>query len=172
MITIHELLFAKAHELTGRKKMSTFQRSHSAKRPTRPARTLILDASNGSMVAPIEIAREVVGRKDRSLLSVGGKKKRLQTQKLAAKLRRSEIGELRDAVDGGGVKLLVRLRSEQVILEDAEAVVVLLLRGVRPAELRLEGGEVVLCVEQVLLRVRHHLTDQKVIFAVDSFGDG
>jgi len=172
MITIHELLLAEAHELTGRKKMSTFQRSHGAKRPTRSARTLILDASNGSMVAPIEIAREVVGRQDRSLLSVGGKTKRLQTQKLAAKLRRSEIGELRDAVDGGGIKLLVRLRSEQVILEDAEAVVVLLLRGVGPAELRLEGGEVVLGVEQVLLRVRHHLTDQKVIFTVDPFGDG
>jgi len=121
---------------------------------------LILDAGNGSVVAPIEIAREVAGRQDRSLLSISGKTKRLQAQKLAAELRRSEIGELRDAVDGGGVQLLVRLRSEQVVLEDAEAVVVLLLRSVGPAKLCLEGGKVVLGVEQVLLRVRHHLTDQ------------
>jgi len=140
--------------------MSTFQRPHGAKRPTRSARTLILYAGDGSMVAPIKIAREVAGRQNRSLLSIGGKTKRLQAQKLAAKFRRSEIGELRDAVDGGGVQLLVRLRSEQVVLEDAEAVVVLLLRSVGPAKLGLEGGKVVLGVEQVLLRVRHNLTDQ------------
>lgn len=170
MIAVHELLLAKAHELIGSEKMSTFQRSHGAKRPTRPTRTLILDASNGSMVAPIEITREVVGRQDRSLLSVGGKAKRLKTKELAAKLRRSKIGEPGDAVDGGGVQLLVRLGAEQVFLEDTEAVVVLLLRGVSLAEFGLEGGEVVLRVEQVVLHLRHHLTDQKVVFIVDPFG--
>lgn len=125
------------------------------------------------MVAPIEIGRKVAGRKDRSLLSVGGKAERLQAEELAAKLRRSEIGEPGDAVDGGGVQFLVRLGAEQVVLEDTEAVVVLLLRGVGLGELCLEGGEVVLRVEQVVvLRVRHHLTDQKVVFIVDSFDGG
>nr|GMC54929.1 probable beta-D-xylosidase 7 [Ipomoea batatas] len=79
-------------------------------------------------------------------------------------LLRSEIGELRDAVDGGRVQHLVALSAAQVSLEDGEPVVVLLLRRVALPELGLEQREVMVGVEQrIVLAVRHDLPDQRIL---------
>lgn len=105
------------------------------------------------MITPIEISREITSRKNRSLASIGGKPKRLKAEELAAKFGGSKIGEFGDAVDGGGIQILVQPGSPQVRLENTEPVVVLLSCTVRLAVLGLEVGEVVLGVQQVILLV-------------------
>lgn len=126
---------------------------------------MVLDVSDGSFVSPIEIFGEIVGGEDGGLLRVRRQAERFEAEELAVELRRSEIGESGDAVDGGGVELRVKPRPAQVWLEYAEAMIVLLLRRVGFPELRLEGREVVLGVQQVVLHLslRHHLTDQDVV---------
>lgn len=104
---------------------------------------LIFDGSDGTVITPVEIGGKIVGREDRSLLSVVGKPETPHAEIVPAEFRRREIGELSDAVDGGGVELLVPFGAAQVSLEDAEPVIVLLRRGVGLTEPRLERREVV-----------------------------
>lgn len=128
---------------------------------------LVFHARDSALIAPVKVGGEIAGGKDRSLLSVVRDPKRLQSEEISAELGGSEIGELGDAVDGCGVQLLVSLGPAQVGLEHAEPIVVLLLSGIALAELGLEGRKVVLCVEEMILAFRYHLTDQLIIATVD-----
>jgi len=78
-------------------------------------------------------------------------------------LRRSKVGELCDAVHGGGVENLVALGSAEVRLEDPKPVIVLLLRSIGLAVLGLEEREVVIGVEEMIVAVRYDLTDQEIV---------
>jgi hypothetical protein len=115
------------------------------------------------MVTPIEVVREVVGGKDRSLVSIGREAQTPETKELPAELAGSKIGELGDTMNGAGVKLLVSLGTAQVRLKYGEPEVVLLLIGVGLSEFLLEAGEVMLGVEKVIVAVRYDLTDQRVV---------
>lgn len=120
------------------------------------------------MISPVEIGGEVVGRELRRLLRVGRKLQPLlvQPQVVLLELLGCQVGELGDAVDGGGVRQLVALGAAQVSLEYREPVVVLLLGGVRPAVLALEQVEVVVGVQQLVDGLRplgHDLADQGII---------
>lgn len=94
---------------------------------------LIFNCTNSSMFSPIEIGWEIGSRKLRRLLRVGRQLQLLlvEAQVVPLELGRSEVGELGDAVDGGGVEQLVALGAAQVRLEDGESVIVLLLSGIR-----------------------------------------
>lgn len=122
------------------------------------------------MIAPIEIGRKIVRRKDRSLLSIGRESERLEAEKLPVELSRSQIGKLGDAMDGGGIKLLVPLGSAKVGLEDVEAVGVLLRSSVVLPKLLLEAQEVVLRVEKMIVSFRNDLSDQKIVVVVGGYG--
>lgn len=125
-------------------------------------RYLVFDRRYSSMVAPIEVVGEVVGGKDRSLVSIGREAQIPEAKELPAELAGSNIGELGDAMNGAGIKLLVSLGSTQVRLKYGEPEVVLLLIGVGLSEFLLEVGEVMLGVEKVIVAVRYDLTDQRV----------
>jgi hypothetical protein len=159
MVTIHKLLFTEAHKLSSSKIMSSFQRTSCAKRPARSTRTLIFDAGDGAVIAPIEVSGKIVRRQDRCLLSIRRKlKPPLQPEKVPPEFGRSKVGELGDAVDGGGVELLVALGAAEVRLEDGESVIVLHLGGVGFGVLGLEEGEVVVGVEErVVVLWRYYL---------------
>ena len=111
------------------------------------------------MITPIKVCRKIFDRQYRSIVSIGRKANGLKAKELPAKLGRSKIGEFCDAVGGGGIQLLVQLGSTQVSLEHTEPIIMLLLCSIDLAELGLEHAEVMLCVEQAILAVRHHLTD-------------
>lgn len=106
---------------------------------------LVLHAGDSAFVTPIEILGEIVGRKDRCLLGIVGEaeSQRVQSEVPALEFLWGQVREFGDAVDGFRVQLLVDLGSAEVIPEDAEAVVVLLLRCVALAELELKPGEMV-----------------------------
>ncbi|KAK9270731.1 hypothetical protein L1049_026314 [Liquidambar formosana] len=74
---------------------------------------------DGTVITPVEIGGKIVGREDRSLLSVVGKPETPHAEIVPAEFRRRQIGELSDAVDGGGVELLVPFGAAQVSLEDS-----------------------------------------------------
>lgn len=126
-------------------------------------RYLVFDRRYSSMVSPIEVGREVVGGKDRSLASIGREAQTPEAKELPAELAGSKIGELGDAMNSAGVKLLVSLGSAQIRLKYGEPEVVLLLIGVGLSEFLLEVGEVMLSVEKVIVAVRYDLTDQRVV---------
>ncbi|GER50330.1 tryptophan synthase beta chain [Striga asiatica] len=131
---------------------------------------LIFHRCDSTTFSPVEIGRQIIGRQNRRLISVGREAEPpVEAKELAAEFARRQIGESRDAVDGGGVELLVPPRAAQVSLEDPEPAVVLLLRGVRLSEFPLEDREVVVGVQQrvlvngpQILAVIHHLPNQKI----------
>lgn len=87
-----------------------------------------------------------------------------ESQKVPLELFAREIGELGDAVDGGGVQLLVLPRPPHVRLEHPQPVAMLLRRRIRLPKLLLEVLEVRLRVEhQIIGCLRDHLTDQGVL---------
>lgn len=122
---------------------------------------LIFDAGDGAVIAPIKVSRKVIRRQDRCLLSIRRElEPPLQPKEVPPELGRSKVGELGDAVDGGGVELLVSLGAAEVSLEDGESVIVLLLGGVGFGVLGLEEGEVVVGVEErVVVLWRYYLLD-------------
>lgn len=120
------------------------------------------------MVTPVKISGKILRREDRSLVSVSRKPKSpmlfLQSEVVTPELRRSEVGEFRNAVDGRRIKELVALRTAQVSLEHRESVIVLLLRGVSLAVLSLEEREVVVCVQERIIAVRtNDLSNQRIV---------
>lgn len=132
---------------------------------------LILNRTNGSVLSPVEVSGEIASRELRRLLRVGRQLQPLlmQPQVVLLELLRGEVGELGDAVDGGGIDQLVALGAAQVSLEDGESVIVLLLGGVRLAVLGLEQGEVVVGVQELVDGLRtfgDDLADQRIV------GDG
>lgn len=123
------------------------------------------------MISPVEIGREIGSRKLRRLLRVGRKLQLLLVKPQVAPLElgRGEVGELGDAVNGGGVEQLVALGPAQVSLEDGESVIVLLLSGVRLPVLAFEQGEMVVGVQELVDGFRtigYDLADERII------GDG
>jgi len=123
------------------------------------------------MIAPVKIEGEVVGGKDRSLASVGGELEMLESEMIPPELGGGEVGELGDAVNGGGVEQLVALGLAQVSLEDRESVVVLLLRCIAFTKISLEEREVMIGVEEIILAVRYDLADQG-IGLIGGYGGG
>jgi len=145
VITVNELLFAKASEFARSEEVSTFKSSGGAETPTRAARSLIFDGSNCAALSPIELHREILGREDRSLVGVLGElKTAFDPEMLPLELRPSQIRELRNAVTSRGIQLLVTPRSPEIGFENGESVVVLLAGSVDLAELLLEQREVIL----------------------------
>lgn len=115
------------------------------------------------MISPVEISRQIIRRQNRRLVSVGRESELpIDAKELASELALREIGELSDAVDGGGIDFLVSPRAAQVRLEDRESVIVLLLRSIDLSEFLLEDREVVIGIKQrvlVALAVVNDLTD-------------
>lgn len=72
---------------------------------------LILNSTNGSVISPVEVRGEIVRRELRRLLGVGRELQPLlvQPQVVLLELFRGQVGELGDAVDGGGIDQLVAL---------------------------------------------------------------
>ena len=125
---------------------------------------LIFDVSNPTLLSPIEIGGKIISRQDRGLISVNRElNAALQAKEVPAEFLRSEVGEFGDAVDSGGVELLVALGAAQVSLEDREPVIVLLLSGVGLAVVALEEREVVLRIEEMIFTVRYNLADQEIL---------
>jgi hypothetical protein len=88
------------------------------------------------VITPVKISGKIIRRKNRRFVSISRKVERtVQSKVLALKFRRSQIGELSDAVDGGWVKYLVVLGTAQVIVKHLESVIVFLLSSVRFAKL-------------------------------------
>lgn len=83
-----------------------------------------------------------------------------------------EVGELGDAVHGGGVHLLVPPRPPQVRLEHRKPVSVLPLIRIRLSEPPEEAREVGLRVQHqfVLVGLRNHLKDQRIIVDIGRRG--
>lgn len=122
------------------------------------------------MISPIEIFRQILGGQDRRLVRVLGQLDLPpEPQVRPPELRRGQVGELRHAVGGRGVELLVPPRAAEVRAEHPEPVVVLLLGAVRPSEPPLEEREVVVVRQggalPTVAAVVHHLPDQRVAVA-------
>lgn len=96
-------------------------------------------------------------------MSIGRQSEPLQAKVLTAELAWRQVRELRDPMDCSRIHHLVLPRSSEISLEHFETVVVLLLRGIVFPKTSLESSEVVLSVQQVILSVRHDLTNQRIL---------
>lgn len=132
---------------------------------------LVLDGSNGAVVAPVEVGREAIGGEDgrvvrrRALEQVPGGGA-AEAEELTAELVGGEVGELGDPVDGRGVEPLVAPRAAEVGLEHGQPVRALAVVAVGLAEPADEAGKVRLRVElQLVVRraVPYHLLDERVL---------
>lgn len=115
-------------------------------------RYLVFDASNGTVVTPVKISRKIASRKDRRLVSIRRQPKpSLQSKELAAEFFGSKIREFSDAMGSGRVHYLVFLGTEEISFENTKSVIMFLLSRIIFAEFGLESGEMMLCVEEMIL---------------------
>lgn len=133
---------------------------------------MIFDTGDSSVISPIEILGQVVGRQERGLIRVLRQPEPASDPQMTPpELGGRQVGEPRDAVDRRGIELLVPPRAAQVRPEHRESVIVLLLGGVRLAETRLEEREVAVVLGREVAvggGAVHDLPDQRI--AVDLRG--